>query len=63
MPMDTEGKNTGALIKADLMLSERDKLSVGTEYQRYRMNDRADRFRHRHDDGTKYVCEYRRWSA
>lgn len=39
MPMDTEGKNTGALIKADLMLSARDTLSVGTEYQRYRMND------------------------
>ncbi len=39
MPMDTEGKNTGALVKADIVLSERDMLRVGGEYQRYRLND------------------------
>ena len=39
MPMDTEGKTSGAKIKADLALSERDTLSVGAEYQRYRLND------------------------
>ncbi|HUW50564.1 MAG TPA: TonB-dependent receptor [Sulfuricella sp.] len=39
MPMDTEGKNTGALVKADIVLSERDILRVGSEYQRYRLND------------------------
>lgn len=39
MPMDTEGKNTGALVKADMELSERDTLTVGGEYQRYRLSD------------------------
>ncbi len=39
MPMDTEGKTTGALAKADILLSERDILRVGGEYQRYRLND------------------------
>lgn len=39
MPMDTEGKNTGALVRADMMVSERDTLKVGGEYQRYRLND------------------------
>lgn len=39
MPMDTEGKMTGALVKADLLLSARDTLKLGTEVQRYRMND------------------------
>ena len=39
MPMDTEGKNTGARVKADIVLSERDILRVGGEYQRYRLND------------------------
>ncbi|MDD5242183.1 MAG: TonB-dependent receptor [Sulfuricella sp.] len=39
MPMDTEGKNTGALVKADILLSERDILRVGGEYQHYRLND------------------------
>jgi iron complex outermembrane recepter protein len=39
MPMDTEGKNTGALLKGDIVLSERDTLRVGGEYQRYRLND------------------------
>jgi len=39
MPMDTEGKNTGAVVKADLLLSARDTLRVGGEYQRYRFSD------------------------
>ncbi|MBF0158473.1 MAG: TonB-dependent receptor [Magnetococcales bacterium] len=39
MPMDTEGNNTGVLIKADILLSERDIFRVGGEYQRYRLND------------------------
>jgi iron complex outermembrane receptor protein len=39
MPMDTEGKNTGATVKADILLSARDTLRVGGEYQRYRFND------------------------
>jgi iron complex outermembrane receptor protein len=39
MPMDTEGKNSGAVLKADLLLSARDTLKVGGEYQRYRFSD------------------------
>lgn len=39
MPMDTQGKNTGATVKADIVLSERDLLRVGGEAQRYRLDD------------------------
>jgi len=39
MPMDTEGRNTGAVVKADILLSARDTLRVGGEYQRYRFSD------------------------
>ena len=39
MPMDTNGQNSGFLLKGDVILSERDILRVGTEYQRYRMSD------------------------
>ncbi|MBS1158842.1 MAG: TonB-dependent receptor [Proteobacteria bacterium] len=39
MPMNTEGKNTGAQVKAEIQLSNRDLLRVGGEYQRYRLND------------------------
>jgi iron complex outermembrane receptor protein len=39
MPMDTEGDNTGASIKATLSLSDRDMLKLGGEVQRYRLND------------------------
>ena len=39
MPMDTEGKNSGAVVKADIVLSARDTLRLGGEYQRYRFND------------------------
>lgn len=39
MPMNTEGKNTGLQLKGDVILSERDTLHLGSEYQRYRLND------------------------
>jgi iron complex outermembrane recepter protein len=39
MPMYTDGKNTGLVVKGDVILSQRDILHVGTEYQRYRMSD------------------------
>jgi len=39
MPMDTEGKNTGATIKAEILLSEQDTLRVGIELQEYRLDD------------------------
>ena len=39
MPMDTEGWNTGALVKADIVLSPRDTVRAGVEYQRYRLDD------------------------
>ncbi len=39
MPMYTDGKNTGAIVKGDLVLSARDRVRVGSEYQRYRLDD------------------------
>jgi iron complex outermembrane receptor protein len=39
MPMLTEGRNTGAVLKADIDLSTRDTLRVGSEFQRYRLDD------------------------
>lgn len=39
MPMDTEGKNSGAVLKADIPLSARDQLRVGAEVQQYRLDD------------------------
>jgi len=39
MPMYTDGKNTGLQVKGDVILSQRDILRVGAEYQRYRLND------------------------
>lgn len=39
MPMYTASKNTGAIVKADVNLSQRDLLRVGGEYQRYRLDD------------------------
>ncbi|MCE1186686.1 MAG: TonB-dependent receptor [Rhodocyclales bacterium] len=39
MPMDTEGKNTGAAFKASVLLNEQDVLRVGAELQQYRLND------------------------
>ena len=39
MPMDTKGKNTGLALKGDIPLSTRDRLRVGAEVQRYRLDD------------------------
>ncbi|MDP1606475.1 MAG: TonB-dependent receptor [Rhodocyclaceae bacterium] len=39
MPMDTQGDNTGVVVKADIILSARDLLRVGGEAQRYRLDD------------------------
>jgi iron complex outermembrane recepter protein len=39
MPMDTLGKTTGLKVKGSIELSARDVLRVGTEYQRYRLDD------------------------
>lgn len=39
MPMDTQGDNTGVLVKADVALNERDSLRVGAEVQNYALND------------------------
>lgn len=39
MPMYTEGKTTGVSLKADIKLAQDDLLRVGTELQRYRLND------------------------
>jgi iron complex outermembrane recepter protein len=39
MPMDTEGRNSGLVLKGDIALSPRDSLRVGGEYQRYRLDD------------------------
>jgi len=39
MPMDTEGKNLGASLKANIDLSSADLLRVGAEYQQYRLDD------------------------
>jgi iron complex outermembrane receptor protein len=39
MPMNTDGKNTGLLVKSDIYLSERDTLRLGGEYQRFRLDD------------------------
>ncbi|HQO17285.1 MAG TPA: TonB-dependent receptor, partial [Methylotenera sp.] len=39
MPMDTLGKTTGVNVKGEMKLSQRDTLSLGAEYQRYRLDD------------------------
>lgn len=39
MPMDTDGKNSGVVAKANILMSERDLLRVGAEVQQYRLND------------------------
>jgi iron complex outermembrane receptor protein len=39
MPMDTKGRNTGGQLKADIILSQRDTLRVGSEIQRYSLDD------------------------
>ena len=39
MPMYTTGKTTGAVVRADIVLSERDVLNAGVEIQNYLLND------------------------
>jgi len=39
MPMNTEGRNTGVVVKGEIQLSERDLLRTGIEGQRYRLDD------------------------
>ena len=39
MPMNSESSTTGVTVKADINLSERDVLRVGSELQRYRLDD------------------------
>ena len=39
MPMDTKGHNTGLNLKAELPLNSRDLLRLGSEVQRYRLDD------------------------
>jgi iron complex outermembrane receptor protein len=39
MPMDTEGKTTGASVKASINLTQQDTLRIGSEYQHYKLND------------------------
>ncbi|HMM46780.1 MAG TPA: TonB-dependent receptor [Thiobacillaceae bacterium] len=39
MPMNTESTNTGVVVKADIDMTPKDLLRVGTEYQRYRLDD------------------------
>lgn len=39
MPMDTHGQNSGLQVKGIIDLDKAHKLTVGSEYQRYRLND------------------------
>lgn len=39
MPMQTRGRNTGATLAATVPLTDIDALRLGTEYQRYRLDD------------------------
>jgi iron complex outermembrane recepter protein len=39
MPMETESRNTGLTLKADIALGAADLLRVGGEYQHYRLDD------------------------
>ena len=39
MPMDTDGKNAGLTVSADIPLATGDLLRVGGEYQNYRLDD------------------------
>ncbi|MBL0143791.1 MAG: TonB-dependent receptor [Betaproteobacteria bacterium] len=39
MPMNTDGKNMGYLLKADVELSGRDSLRIGTDFQRFLLDD------------------------
>jgi iron complex outermembrane receptor protein len=39
MPMDTHGVNQGLSVKANIDITDKHLLTVGSEYQRYRLND------------------------
>jgi len=39
MPMNTQGRTTGATVKASIVLNEQDLLRVGGEFQNYRLDD------------------------
>ena len=39
MPMNAEGHNLGLNIKADILVSQKDLLTIGSEFQRYRLDD------------------------
>ncbi|MGC2167255.1 MAG: TonB-dependent receptor plug domain-containing protein [Gallionella sp.] len=39
MPMNTNAKTNGAAVKADIVVSERDILRAGIDYQQYTLND------------------------
>ncbi|GAB4291218.1 MAG: TonB-dependent receptor [Methylophaga sp.] len=39
MPMETEGDNRGLSLKAEITVNDRDLLRVGTDLQRYRLDD------------------------
>ncbi|MDI1309634.1 MAG: TonB-dependent receptor plug domain-containing protein [Methylotenera sp.] len=39
MPMETEGQNAGVVVNADILMTARDTLRIGAEYQRYRLDD------------------------
>ncbi|MDC6484609.1 TonB-dependent receptor [Methylophilaceae bacterium] len=39
MPMNAQGHNFGFNIKADILFSQKDLITIGSEFQRYRLND------------------------
>ena len=39
MPMNAEGRNLGLSMKADILFSQKDLITVGSEFQRYRLDD------------------------
>lgn len=73
MPMETKGDNIGAVLNADIALSERDLLRTGVEYQRYRLDDwwpasgaggmSPDTFRSINDGQRDRVALFAEWEA
>ncbi|HEY0720988.1 MAG TPA: TonB-dependent receptor [Gammaproteobacteria bacterium] len=72
MPMDTEGNNSGLMIKGDLSLSARDLVRVGTEAQNYRLDDWwdpsgkgmwPDTFWNIHDGERDRLALFSEWEA
>ncbi len=52
MPMDSQAQTKGGQIKASVMLSERDTIRVGAEFQNYKLNDWWPPL----DDGVSMCC-------